>query len=414
MASTRKLIIGAGMVGSCCALYLQRAGHDVTLIDPHPPGSQTSFGNAATIATYACIPVNHPKLLKSLPSLMFGSERPLSISPGYALTRLPWLFSFLRHCRRDRVDQTISALGALLRHAEDTSLTLFQAADAMDLIRRNGTLYLYSDTKTRMAAKDDIARRRDQGMSISEVKAEDVRELEPTLAPIFASGILYNDGFQLRDPQQAVLRLVKRFSADGGEVVCDRVQSIEPAGLDQVRVHLSGSMRVFKDVVIAAGAWSTRIEGSVIDRLPLDTERGYHVMFPDDASVLSRPVGLADAGLYLSPVDGGLRAAGTVELAGLDAKPNQRRLDYIESAARRALPSLSRRGDTWLGFRPTLPDSLPVIGRSSRHPSVIYAFGHQHVGLTLGGVTGKLVQQIMDREDPIVDPTPYAAQRFLA
>ena len=414
MASTRKLIIGAGMVGSCCALYLQRAGHDVTLIDPHPPGSQTSFGNAATIATYACIPVNHPKLLKSLPSLMFGSERPLSISPGYALTRLPWLFSFLRHCRRDRVDQTISALGALLRHAEDTSLTLFQAADAMDLIRRNGTLYLYSDAETRMAAKDDIARRRDQGMSISEVKAEDVRELEPTLAPIFASGILYNDGFQLRDPQQAVLRLVKRFAADGGEVICDRVQSIEPAGLDQVRVHLSGSTRVFKDVVIAAGAWSTRIEGPVIDRLPLDTERGYHVMFPDDASALSRPVGLADAGLYLSPVDGGLRAAGTVELAGLDAKPNQRRLDYIESAARRALPSLSRRGDTWLGFRPTLPDSLPVIGRSSRHPSVIYAFGHQHVGLTLGGVTGKLVQQIMDREDPIVDPTPYAAQRFLA
>ncbi|MGE4659535.1 MAG: FAD-dependent oxidoreductase [Arenicellales bacterium] len=414
MASTRKLIIGAGMVGSCCALYLQRAGHDVTLIDPHPPGSQTSFGNAATIATYACIPVNHPKLLKSLPSLMFGSERPLSISPGYALTRLPWLFSFLRHCRRDRVDQTISALGALLRHAEDTSLTLFQTADAMDLVRRNGTLYLYSDTETRMAAKDDIARRRDQGMSISEVKAEDVRELEPTLAPIFASGILYNDGFQLRDPQQAVLRLVKRFAADGGEVICDRVQSIEPAGLDQVRVHLSGSTRVFKDVVIAAGAWSTRIEGPVIDRLPLDTERGYHVMFPDDASALSRPVGLADAGLYLSPVDGGLRAAGTVEFAGLDAKPNQRRLDYIESAARRALPSLSRRGDTWLGFRPTLPDSLPVIGRSSRHPSVIYAFGHQHVGLTLGGVTGKLVQQIMDREDPIVDPTPYAAQRFLA
>ena len=414
MASTHKLIIGAGMVGSCCALYLQRAGHDVTLIDPHPPGSQTSFGNAATIATYACIPVNHPKLLKSLPSLMFGSERPLSISPGYALTRLPWLFSFLRHCRRDRVDQTISALGALLRHAEDTSLTLFQAADAMDLIRRNGTLYLYSDAETRMAAKDDIARRRDQGMSISEVKAEDVRDLEPALAPIFASGILYNDGFQLCDPQQAVLRLVNRFAADGGEIVCDRVQSIEPAGLDQVRVHLSGSTRVFKDVVIAAGAWSTRIEGPVIDRLPLDTERGYHVMFPDDASALSRPVGLADAGLYLSPVDGGLRAAGTVELAGLDAKPNQRRLDYIESAARRALPSLSRRGDTWLGFRPTLPDSLPVIGRSSRHPSVIYAFGHQHVGLTLGGVTGKLVQQIMDREDPIVDPTPYAAQRFLA
>ena len=414
MDATQKLVIGAGMVGSCCALYLQRAGHDVTLVDPHPPGSQTSFGNAATIATYACIPVNHPKLLKSLPTLMFGSERALSISPGYALTIIPWLFSFLRHCRRDRVDQTIAALGVLLRHAEATSLTLFEAAGAMDLIRRNGTLYLYSDAKTRTTAQSDIARRRDQGMSITEVESGDVRELEPALAPIFAGGILYNDGFQLLDPQVVVSRMVNRFAQDGGEVIRDRVQNIAPVGLDQVSVHLSASTRVFKDVVVAAGAWSTRIEGSVMDRVPLDTERGYHVMFPDDASTLSRPVGLADAGFYLSPVTGGLRAAGTVELAGLDAKPNPRRLDYIERTARRALPSLSRRGDTWLGFRPTLPDSLPVIGRSSRHPSVIYAFGHQHVGLTLGGVTGKLVQQIIDREDPIVDPTPYAAQRFLA
>lgn len=413
MDATQKLVIGAGMVGSSCALYLQRAGHNVTLIDPNPPGSQTSYGNAATIATYACIPVNHPKLLKSLPSLIAGSEQPLSISPGYALTILPWLFSFLRHCRRDRVDQTIAALGALLRHAEETSLTLFESADAMDLIRRNGTLYLFSDVEKRIAAQSDISLRREQGMSISEVKADEVSDLEPALAPIFAGGVLYNDGFQLRDPQQVISRMVKRFAEDGGEVIRDRVQSIEPATLDQVRVHLPGNTRVFKDVVVAAGAWSTRIKGSVMDRLPLDTERGYHVMFPDDASVLSRPVGLADAGFYLSPVTGGLRAAGTVELAGLDAKPNPRRLDYLERVARRALPGLHQRGDTWLGFRPTLPDALPVISRSSKHPSVVYAFGHQHVGLTLGGITGRLVQQIIDRENPIVDLTPYRAQRFL-
>ena len=187
------------MVGSCCALHLQRTGHKVTLIDPHPPGSQTSFGNAATIATYACIPVNHPKLLKSLPKLLSGSERPLSISPGYMPRMLPWLVSFLRHCRRERVDQTISALGALLRHAEDTTLALVQSAGAGDYVRRNGTLYLYSDAQSRLAAHDDIARRREQGLSITEVEAGAVRELEPALAPIFAGGILYNDGFQLSD-----------------------------------------------------------------------------------------------------------------------------------------------------------------------------------------------------------------------
>jgi len=264
-----------------------------------------------------------------------------------------------------------------------------------------------------LAAQDDIARRREQGMSITEVEADAVRELEPALAPIFAGGILYNDGFQLSDPQQVIMRLVDQFVRDGGEVIQDRVDRIESAGLDQVTVHFSGHSRTVHHAVIAAGAWSTRIQGAVLDRLPLDTERGYPVMFPENPSALARPVGLADAGLYLSPVDGGLRAAGTVELAGLDAKPNPKRLDYIEQAARRALPSLKQRGDTWLGFRPTFPDALPVISHSSKHPSVVWAFGHRQVGPTRGAVTGKLVQQMIDRETPSGDPAPYRAQRFL-
>jgi D-amino-acid dehydrogenase len=165
-------------------------------------------------------------------------------------------------------------------------------------------------------------------------------------------------------------------------------------------------------VVIAAGAWSTQIASPLIEPLPLDTERGYHVMFPQDATLLTRPVGMADAGLYLSPLADGLRAAGTVELAGLHRPQNPRRLDYIERCVRRALPQAGQRGDTWLGFRPTLPDSLPVIGRSTRHSSLIYAFGHHHIGLTLGGITGRLVQQIIDDEAPVIDLTPYRPQRF--
>ena len=177
-------------------------------------------------------------------------------------------------------------------------------------------------------------------------------------------------------------------------------------------MHFSGHSRTVHHAVIAAGAWSTRIQGAVLDRLPLDTERGYHVMFPENPSALSRPVGLADAGLYLSPVDGGLRAAGTVELAGLDAKPNPKRLDYIEQAARRALPSLKQRGDTWLGFRPTFPDALPVISRSSKHPSVVYAFGHQHIGWTLGAVTGKIIDSLSRDHIPNIDISAYSPSRF--
>ena len=194
---------------------------------------------------------------------------------------------------------------------------------------------------------------------------------------------------------------------------CVRKSPPWPAN-DPGDIQVIGSSRSIsaRQVVLAAGAQSQTISSELIDPLPLDTERGYHVMFPDSATLLNRPVGLADAGLYLSPLNLGLRAAGTVELAGLNAPPNPARLTYIEQWVRRVLPQVGQRGDTWLGFRPTLPDSLPVIGRSSRHPGLIYAFGHHHIGITLGGITGKLVQQIIDGQPPTVDLRPYRPERF--
>ncbi len=406
------LVIGAGMVGTCCALYLQQAGHHVTLVDSGQPGSGASYGNAATFATYGCIPVNHPKLLSELPALMSGADQPLSISLPYVPRMLPWLIRFLCHCKRERVDHTIRALASLLAHAEDASLPLFRAAGAMDLIKRNGTMYLYSSEKALAAAKEDIERRRQHGVAITDLKAEQALELEPALAPVFAGGILYNDGFHLHDPQQMVSRLAKRFVADGGQLMQGEVKMIEALTSNRLNVRTQETDLQAQHVVIAAGAWSTQIASPLIEPLPLDTERGYHVMFPQDATLLTRPVGMADAGLYLSPLADGLRAAGTVELAGLHRPQNPRRLDYIERCVRRALPQAGQRGDTWLGFRPTLPDSLPVIGRSTRHSSLIYAFGHHHIGLTLGGITGRLVQQIIDDEAPVIDLTPYRPQRF--
>ena len=406
------VVIGAGMVGVSCALYLQRAGHRVTLVDAHAPGSQTSFGNAATFASYACIPVNHPNLLKNLPALMTGDERPLSISPLYGLKMLPWLFQFLRHCSRDRVDQTISGLGALLRGSEEAAIDLFKTVGGLDLIRRNGTVYLYSSDAALQVAQADIQRRREQGVRITDLTASDIQDLEPQLAPAFAGGILYDDGFHLLSPQAMIGRMVDHFVAQGGLLQQDRITSID--SVDSQHVSVCGHARPLQSrhVVIAAGSWSTQIGGGLIDRLPLETERGYHVMFPDDASLLTRPVGLADAGLYISPLADGLRAAGTVELAGLSAPPNERRLEYIRRIVKRALPQSGRSGSTWLGFRPTLPDSLPVIGRSTRHPSIIYAFGHQHVGITLGGITGKLVQQLADNHQPDIPLDAYRPERF--
>ncbi|MEK9785830.1 MAG: FAD-binding oxidoreductase [Gammaproteobacteria bacterium] len=406
------VIIGAGMVGVSCALYLQRAGHRVTLVDAHAPGSQTSFGNAATFASYACIPVNHPKLLKSLPRLMTGDERPLSISPLYGIKMLPWLIQFLRHCSRARVDETIAGLGALLRESETAALDLFQDVGGSDLIRRDGTLYLYSTNAALSAAQADIRRRREQGVRITDLGPSDIQNLEPHLNSGFAGGILYDDGFHLLSPQTMITRMTEHFVANGGLWRNERIKSIDQQYADQVSVRGETQSFTTRQVVIAAGAWSTQIGGGLIDPLPLETERGYHVMFPNDAALLTRPVGLADAGLYISPLADGLRAAGTVELAGLSAPINQRRLQYIRRMVKRALPGSGESGSTWLGFRPTLPDSLPVIGRSTRHRSVIYAFGHQHVGITLGGITGKLVQQLIDHQRPQVDLAPYRPERF--
>ncbi len=406
------VVIGAGMVGVCCALYLQRAGHRVILVDANEPGSGASYGNAATFASYACIPVNHPKLLTALPALLWGSARPLSISLTYMPTMLPWLLSFLRHCRRAEVNHIINALGVLLAHAEDAAMTLFRSSDALNLIRRNGTIYLYSSEKSLAGAQDDIQRRRRQGVAITELDISDIQNLEPQLASVFAGGVLYDDGFQLLDPQQIILKMVEKFAADGGQVLREKVTSL--ARNDSGDIQVIGDSRSIsaRQVVLAAGAQSQTIRSGLIDPLPLDTERGYHVMFPDSATLLNRPVGLADAGLYLSPLNLGLRAAGTVELAGLNAPPNPARLAYIERWVHRVLPQVGQRGDTWLGFRPTLPDSLPVIGRSSRHSGLVYAFGHHHIGITLGGITGKLVQQIIDGLPPTVDLTPYRPERF--
>ena len=406
------LVIGAGMVGVCCALYLQRAGHQVTLIDQHEPGSQTSFGNAATFASYACIPVNHPKLIHNLPKLMLGADRPLSVSPLYLARRLPWMLSFLRHCRRDNVDHTIRGLGALLRHAEEASIALFQSSQVMDLIKRQGTLYLYATENSLSAAQGDIKRRRDQGVPITEITSREIQELEPHLAPTFSGGILFNDGFQLINPKALIQRLTQSFIDDGGQFIRNKVCSLKNMSNGRLKIGTDTNDLEAKRVIIAAGAWSTQISGGCIDPVPLDTERGYHVMFPNDAWLLNRPVGLADAGLYISPLDNGLRAAGTVELAGLNARPNQGRLNYIESVVRRVLPEASARGSDWLGFRPTMPDSLPVIGQSSRHSSVFYAFGHHHIGITLGGITGKLIQQLIDREPTTIDLAPYSPNRF--
>ena len=405
-------VIGAGIVGVSCALHLQQAGFKVTLFDRDEPGSGATYGNACTFASYGSIPVNRPDLIWRFPSLMFGHERPLSIAWRYMPNMTPWLIQFLKHCRRKHVDRTINGLGSLLRDAEHASMMLFRLSGGADLISHDGTITIYPTSESFDADAINRQRRRNQGAQIQELTVTELQDLEPNLAPIFPHALLYPNGFTILDPKQMTSRMVDHLCQTGGHFIKGEVSDMEAQSADGVAFKVNGSRHHYEQAVLAGGAWSMQIAKGGCEELPLDTERGYHVLFPESGELLNRPVGFADAGFYMTPMCQGLRAAGTVELGGLNAAPNPERLSYIERRVRGALPDVGPVSDTWLGFRPTLPDSLPVIGRSKQNPKLIVAFGHHHLGLTLGGITGKLVGEIAVGATPSLDVTPFRPDRF--
>ena len=405
-------VIGAGIVGVSCALHLQQAGFKVTLFDRDEPGSGATYGNACTFASYGSIPVNRPDLIWRFPSLMFGHERPLSIAWRYMPNMTPWLIQFLKHCRRKHVDRTINGLGSLLRDAEHASMMLFRLSGGADLISHDGTITIYPTSESFDADAINRQRRRNQGAQIQELTVTELQDLEPNLAPIFPHALLYPNGFTILDPKQMTSRMVDHLCQTGGHFIKGEVSDMEAQSADGVAFKVNGSRHHYEQAVLAGGAWSMQIAKGSCEELPLDTERGYHVLFPESGELLNRPVGFADAGFYMTPMCQGLRAAGTVELGGLNAAPNPERLAYIERRVRGALPDVGPVSDTWLGFRPTLPDSLPVIGRSKQNPNLIFAFGHHHLGLTLGGITGKLVGEIAVGATPSLDVTPFRPDRF--
>ncbi len=411
-------VIGAGIVGLSCALWLQRKGFDVSLIDPADPGSGASSGNACTIADYACVPVNSPDIFKSLPKLLFSPDSPLSLRPGYALRHPLWMLDFLLNCRKKKVERSIRLLARLLAQTWDGLDPLLDQADARDLLEQRGCLYLYRTEAQFTAAQAGNARRRRHGVEYREVDGGEIRELEPNLKPEFARGLLFESASHVLNPLTLCQRYFDRFQRDGGTFVRARARAVWH-GVDSVEVELDAgepgdAPRVAaRRVVVAAGAFSKRIEGVPMQLLPLDTERGYHVQYDGLQHLVSRPVSYNEAGFYATPMNEGLRFAGTVEFAGLDAPPNPRRLEFLARRAGELLDLPAKPDREWLGFRPTLPDALPVIGFSTVSEYILYAFGHQHVGLTLAGITGKLIAELANRETPSLDVKPFSPARFL-
>lgn len=406
------VIIGAGFVGIATAMWLQKSGHKVTLIDPQPFAEGAYFGNACTIATYANIPVGTPSTLKKIPQLLFDPCSPLSISWSYLPRLTPWLMRFAWASRPSQVEYIGQQLGVLLSHAHSALMPLIETARGDDLVKKNGTLYLYGSEAGLTKAQPDIELRRRNGIPVTELTKAEIGDLEPHLKPIYEGGLFFENAQHLLSPLALLQRMGASVIANGGQIITNKALAIERVSADQLKVQLQGTSVSGHKVVVAAGAWSKTLAQQVGDTLPLDTEQGYHLMYQGAEQLLNRPVGWADVGFYMTPMNDGLRAAGTVELAGLNHAVNPKRLKLIADTMKTLLPQLPNHDSEWTGFRPSMPDSMPVIGQSSKDTGVYYAFGHGHIGVTLSGITGKLISEMIDGKTPSMDIAAFSAQRF--
>ncbi|MGI9311560.1 MAG: NAD(P)/FAD-dependent oxidoreductase [bacterium] len=409
----RIAVVGAGIVGICCALWLRRGGHRVVLVDGNAPGAGASSGSACTIAVHGCIPVNHPRLIARLPQRLLDRRGgPLTLDPLYVARHLPWCWRFLKHCRAGAVADTTAALASLLAHARAGLTPLIEMAAAADLLDHRGCLYAYRTERDFRAERESLRIRRAHGVRCTVLNAGELRELEPHLKIDFARGVLFDDAQRVVDPQALATRLFECFRRGGGE--WSRHHVIEMRARDhgvEMRLANGESLRAGR-AVLAAGAFSKQVAGAGVARLPLDAERGHHVQFNGRQQLARRPLHWVGSGFYATPTADALRFAGTVEIAGLSSRQNPRVLAYLTRMAKRMFDLDGAPTQTWLGHRPTFPDALPVIGPSAKSPRILLAFGHQHLGLTLAGITGKLIAQLIDDAPPEIDLTAFSARRF--
>ncbi|MFD1195323.1 NAD(P)/FAD-dependent oxidoreductase [Seohaeicola saemankumensis] len=404
------VVIGAGIVGTASALWAQKRGLKVLLCDPNPPGSGTSFGNACTLATYAVMPVNSPAVLRALPRLLLRGDSPLSVDLMHALRHPRWMLSFLANCRPARSEYIARQLADLMGHADAGLNPLIAEAGAEDLIVNRGQLTVWSTKAGAEGDKQGLSFRKALGIPFDVLGPQETRALEPGLNLPIHAAVHYHAARSVRDPQELINRMHRRFLALGGQWRQARVSEIR-AHATGVEVAVGDTRMDAGRAVIAAGAHAGSIKGSGAENLPLGTERGYHLIFSQDGHRITRPVGWAEGGFYAVPMAQGLRLAGTVEIARLSAPENQGRLDYIARKGAAMLGALPAPDSHWLGFRPTLPDSMPVIGYAPHSDRIIHAFGHQHVGLTLGGITGRIVADLAEGRLPNMSIAAFASNR---
>jgi D-amino-acid dehydrogenase len=413
-------IIGAGIVGAACAVELLRDGHEVTIIEPGDPGGEqaASYGNGTLLNPSSVIPMSAPGIWKKVPGYLRDPLGPLAIRWRYLPRLLPWLRRFASAgSTPEKVATIAQALQPLLADAPERHRVLAEEAGVGDLITRQGVLFAYPDRAAFEAEAVSWGIRRDNGTQWLELDEDELRQSEPALSRSYKFAVLVQENGQCRDPGAYVAALIGHAVACGAVLLRARATGFRIAQ-SRLRAVLTDAGEIDVDnAVIAAGAHSKQLAAAAGDRVPLETERGYHVVISEPGIAPRYPVMPSDGKMAFAMTPAGLRIGGQVELAGLAAAPNWQRADVLLAFVRKVYPEIPadlppERVKFWMGHRPSLPDGLPCLGPASGCGDIVHAFGHGHVGLTAGATTGKIVAEIIAGRPVSLDLTPYSPRRF--
>lgn len=406
-------VIGAGVVGVSAALQLAVRGHSVTIFDREGVASATSQGNAGAFAFTDVIPLATPGVMRKAPKWLLDPLGPLSIPPAYALNIAPWLLRFWRASWTDRYEAALAAQSALMKLSQAALERLAKDHAMEPFLRREGQLQLYEGDGQFAASLPEWRERERHGVRFRLLRRpEEIAEIQPGIASRFTHAGFTPDWTNVTDPKQWVEELADRFRALGGRIEIATIRAVKPAS-GGVWIEDDRIDGVYDRAVIAGGAWSKALTRPLGDVVPLETERGYNTTLPAGAFDLKTHVTFANHAFVVSRIGDGVRVGGAVELGGLKRAPNMKRAEFLLEKAKTFLPGLKTEGGVqWMGFRPSMPDSLPVISSSSATPAIVYAFGHGHLGLTQSAGTAELVADLVEGRPAAIDAQPFRASRF--
>ena len=404
-------IVGAGIQGVCNAVFLQKKGYQVTIFDKDDPAaSSASYGNAGHFSPYASLQLNRTDILADVPAMLMSSTGPLALKWNYVPKMIPWFLRFIMNCSKKKMMHTAKYMHQILDLAIPAYDEIFDEVDMSGLVEKKGIMYIWNN-KDLSSRELEIKIRDELGIDQKILTPKEIHDLEPNIKPFYHGGVFYSKARHARNPKKILLKIFDHFIEKGGNF---KKLNIKDISFDTEKPILKSETQnfIFDKVVIACGAFSKRLTDKLDEKIPLDTERGYHVHFKGYDHLLSRPVVFANRGFGITPMEQGLRVVGTVEFGGLKNPLSKSRIKNLINNAKYMLDGLPEHHDEWLGFRPTLPDFLPVIGPSKKYKNVFYSFGHHHLGWTLGAISGKIVSKMINNEKTNLDLQPYSSLRF--